>query len=108
MIENRLPKKQKAQGDISAKGLISIRKGVIGQCRRHHSNHTLKAPVRVAALAGDQSADRSRTDLDNPIIRHSEAVLKENRRDLPQLPNRMPESRKAPRRNATLPMLTVQ
>ena len=50
-IENRLPKKQKAHGGRSAKGLISIRLEVIGQCRRHH-NPLTKTPVRAGTLAG--------------------------------------------------------
>ena len=50
-IEYGLPKKQKAQGGRSAKGLISIRLEVIGLCRRHH-NPLTKAPVRTGILTG--------------------------------------------------------
>ena len=51
VIENRLPQKQKAQGGISAEGLISI-KEVTALCDRHQYNQLVSAPARIGVLAG--------------------------------------------------------
>jgi len=91
VIENRLPKKQKAQSGISAEGLISIQLEVIGLCRRHQHNHVVKAPVRTPILAGAAitTAEAAMT-AHTFIIRLSAVNLnRRNHSDLPQLHNRM-------------------
>lgn len=89
VIENRLPKKQKAQSGPNALGFISIRLEVIGQCRRHQNNHVVETPVRIAVLTGavDRTAEAARVR--NSIIRLQAANLKGIHSDLSQLPDRV-------------------
>jgi hypothetical protein len=89
-IENRLPKKQKAQGAEPTLGLISIRLEVIGQCSRHHHNHVVDAPAWVATLAG---AEIRATEAAQTVQVHYPAIgprdQGRSRNDLPFMPDRM-------------------
>ena len=88
-IGNRLPKKQKAQGDISAKGLISIQE-VTALCVRHQHSHVVEAPVRIGVLAGAVITTAEAEVTCNPIIGLLAVDLKRRfHSDLPQLPDRM-------------------
>ncbi len=51
VIENRLPRKQKALNAEPVQGLISIRE-VTALCDRHQYNHVVSAPARIGVLAG--------------------------------------------------------
>lgn len=96
VIENRLPTKQKAQSAEPALGLISIRMGVVGQCRHHQINHVSRTPAWVAALAGAESNTAEGVlDPTTPVSGNSAVDRREIHNDLPQLPFRMPEVRKA-------------
>jgi hypothetical protein len=93
VIENRLPKKQKAQGGRSAKGLISIRMEVIGQCRRHH-NPLTKAPARTGILAGVKirATEAAQTrQVHYPAFGSRDQGRSRN--DLPFMPDSVPEAR---------------
>lgn len=90
LIENRLPKKQKAQSGISASSLISI-KEVDALCRRHQYNHlVVTAPARTPILAGVKirTAEAVQTfqSYYRPFVVRSQGRF---HNDLPFLPNRM-------------------
>src|SRR4026207_2518873 len=90
VIENRLPKKQKAQGADPTVGLISIRMEVIGQCRRHHHNHVIEAPVWALTLAGAEirATEAAQTvQVNYPAFGSRDQGRSRN--DVPQLPDRM-------------------
>jgi hypothetical protein len=94
-IEDRLPKKQKAQGGKSAKGLISIRNGGDRQCRRHH-NPLTKTPVWTGILAGAKirATEAAQTrQVHYPAFGSRDQGRSRN--DMPQLFDSMQESRKA-------------
>ena len=89
MIENRLPKKQKALNAESAQGLISIQE-VTALCDRHQVSHLIKAPVRIGVLAGAVNPTQPKPyRTRKPIIGVSAVNLKEFHSDLPFLPDRM-------------------
>jgi hypothetical protein len=48
-----------------------------------------KAPTTAGTVIGAESAQPKPNGLLNPLIRLQAALLKENRNDLPQLPDRM-------------------
>lgn len=88
MIEDRLPKKQKARSGSSASGFISIQE-VTALCDRHQYNHLVEAPVRIAVLAGAEITTAEAAMTCNLIIGVLAVDLKEIHSDLPFLPDRM-------------------
>jgi hypothetical protein len=107
-VENRLPQKQKAQGGSIAKGLISIRMEVIGQCRRHH-NLATNTPARTGILAGVKI--RATEAAQTPQVHYPAFGSRDqgrSRHDMPQLPYRMQARWEAQKRPTALPLHPVQ
>ena len=72
VIENRLPEKQKAHGACNTVGLISIRREVIGQCRRHQSA-SLSSQQRRGSQVGKAASLQGATT--SSILVHASTLI---------------------------------
>jgi hypothetical protein len=93
VLRTGCPQKQKAQGDISATGLISIQE-VTALCTRHQYNHLVVAtPARIGVLAGVKICTAEAAQVRTFIIRLLAVFLKGKHSDLSQLPDQRTQAR---------------
>jgi hypothetical protein len=100
-----LAERSNATGLGPADGASPTVQGFESLTRRQNSNYT---PAEASTSTGARTAQPKPYESDTLSIRLLTGAYKGNRLDLPQLPDRMHQRRKAPRWTAALPLLSMR